>query len=218
MIANSHSTQISGKEITFEEPSIGAVEQIARDFEGDLRQPNIYAHFMRDMAAIAIVQIDGKPVDHGTFDARETFPRIREWQKLQSAYNKLMGADELAVSLQEALKELRSNDYSECTLKLPSGKAVLLRPLTIKQDEEIEKKGHYQLKDGLRALHDKINAAIVQVDGAAVDHSTFNARVAFPFYKDWQLLTSVYPFFDQDEESIENFLRGVLGLTSTTAK
>lgn len=211
MLARQIEATIAGKKLLLEEPTVGAIESLARDFNGNLQDRLAYKRFMRDMAAVAISSIDGKPIDQEKFDARAEFPKLKDWNRLQAAYNVLMKVDEVAKSIDQAKARLRQNDGENCELLLPSGMKVVLAALTVEQDEELEMKGKYANNDLLRSLHDKIQLAIVELEGQKVDHSTFNARVSLPYYGDWQLLSAVYNLMTQEEEDVDAFLKGVLG-------
>jgi hypothetical protein len=198
-----------GKTVKLRELTVEQLELIASEFGEDQVQMQQRALANASVAA-AIIEIDGKPIDHATWSPREEFPRSPDWSALRSSFQELSGLQEQATALFQSAK---AQDGS-MTVTLPSsGRRVTLRMLDEEEIEKLERDGKYAATDWQRLRNDRAALAIASVDGQAINRETFKARLEFPTASDWNVLSSIAEAMTQEDpdffrEPIRRFLPG----------
>jgi hypothetical protein len=183
------SVTVDNKSVCLRELSIESFEAVCSDFTQDQLASGHLRRLNNQVVAAAIVEIDGKPVDHASASPRSAFPLSRHWAILEAAYRSFLPTSNIPPSA--------SGDRVEVTLR--SGRRVTLQALSVDQEERIEIEGRYQPREWARALHDKVAASIVLVDGEPVLRPAFDARVSIPGAVDWSTLQEAFRALNQPE-------------------
>lgn len=151
----------------------------------------------RELLCHAIVSVDGAPPIESAL--RSIFPLARHWASINAAYVRLVDADSMMGQLNGITPESNS-----ATITLSGGTVVVLRSLTADEDESIdirEHRGRHQVS----ALHSKIVAALVSIDGRTVDPTICDPRLEIPRAADWQLMAGAFQILNQPVD-IPDFL------------
>ncbi|MBI1291868.1 hypothetical protein GC173_11585 [bacterium] len=181
--------------IQIDAPTVDQYEMVAAQFI-----PGQLAGFPRQLIAASISSVGGTPrtID---WDPFTEFPHLAQWRQMEKAYARLI--DEKA--LREQANTIRAiGDIDNLTVVLPSGATVVLRSLTLDDEEELLFKNRYTANDWLKAAHDQVIAAVVRFNGKPLSPGQ-NLRVEIPAAEDWMLLALVHSLLNGSED-IPDFL------------
>lgn len=213
-------TLASGTTLHLQPVTVAAAEAIAQEYtpaEFQAQQDRV----LRQLAENSIVAIEEPSgiKEHVTSSAelRRRFPLLRDWATIKKAYAKITQLDRIETIVRSTLEQIDAG-ADAVTFHLPSGQQVTLKPLTLDDAERIDLQGNYTANEFMRALHDKIAAAITHVDGRPTDPATFDPRVQFPNYADWFHLSAVHNAINSDQEDIATFFPNARHRNATTAK
>jgi len=203
--------------VTLAEPRIETVEALALEFTGEESQtPLGQKRVAHSIVAATITHVDGKPVNPADFNPRREWPCLRDWNRLEKAFDHLLGVSELLIAAIAAAREAAGQRRPRCRFQLPGNRNVEMRSLELEEDQLLQMETRHSPREWYSLGMDRAALGIAAIDGTPVVRETFDPRATFPLYSDWLIIITVFCRLTIEEEDVQDFLIDTPGSLSTT--